>query len=118
MALYKALRDEVIMAAGLDVMVEEPPKPDHELFTLKNAIFSPHAAGPTWDNHPKRWRNAFDNCERVARGQKRVLDRPRTARLDVTTSRRHCEEPPGVEAISTGGASTVRDCFASLAMTD
>jgi phosphoglycerate dehydrogenase-like enzyme len=69
-ALYKALRDETIMAAGLDVMVEEPPKPDHELFTLKNAIFSPHAAGPTWDNHPKRWRNAFDNCQRVARGQK------------------------------------------------
>ncbi|HXO01908.1 MAG TPA: 2-hydroxyacid dehydrogenase [Stellaceae bacterium] len=69
-ALYHALNNEVIMAAGLDVMVEEPPKPDHELFTLKNAIFSPHAAGPTWDNHPKRWRNAFDNCERVARGQR------------------------------------------------
>jgi phosphoglycerate dehydrogenase-like enzyme len=69
-ALYNALSNEVIMAAGLDVMVEEPPKPDHQLFTLKNAIFSPHAAGPTWDNHWKRWRNAFDNCERVARGQK------------------------------------------------
>ena len=69
-ALYHALNNEVIMAAGLDVMVEEPPKPDHELFTLKNAIFSPHSAGPTWDNHPKRWRNAFDNCERVARGQR------------------------------------------------
>ena len=69
-ALYKALRDEKIMGAGLDVMREEPPQPDHELFTLKNAIFSPHSAGPTWDNHPKRWRNAFDNCERVGRGQK------------------------------------------------
>ena len=69
-ALYDALNNEVIMAAGIDVMVEEPPKPDHRLFTLKNAIFSPHAAGPTWDNHPKRWRNAFDNCERVARGQR------------------------------------------------
>jgi phosphoglycerate dehydrogenase-like enzyme len=69
-ALYNALRDGTIMAAGLDVMVQEPPKPDHDLFTLKNAIFSPHSAGPTWDNHPKRWRNAFDNCERVARGQR------------------------------------------------
>ena len=69
-ALYKALRDETIMAAGLDVMVEEPPRPDHELFTLKNIVFSPHAAGPTWDNHWKRWRNAYDNFERVARGQK------------------------------------------------
>ena len=69
-ALYNALRDEKILGAGLDVMVEEPPKPDHELFTLKNIIFSPHGAGPTWDNHWKRWRNAFDNFERVARGQK------------------------------------------------
>ena len=87
-ALYKALRDETIMAAGLDVMVEEPPKPDHELFTLKNAIFSPHSAGPTWDNHPKRWRNAFDNCERVARGQKAVLDRAGAAiRKRHTTQR-------------------------------
>src|ERR1700732_5072438 len=69
-ALYQALHNEKIMGAGLDVMREEPPQPDHELFTLKNAIFSPHSAGPTWDNHPKRWRNAFDNCERVARGQR------------------------------------------------
>jgi len=69
-ALYRALRDEKILGAGLDVMREEPPQPDHELFSLQNAIFSPHSAGPTWDNHPKRWRNAFDNCERVARGQK------------------------------------------------
>ncbi len=69
-ALYQALLHEKIMGAGLDVMREEPPQPDHELFTLKNAIFTPHAAGPTWDNHWKRWRNAFDNCERVARGQK------------------------------------------------
>jgi phosphoglycerate dehydrogenase-like enzyme len=69
-AVYDALRYDKIAGAGLDVMVEEPPKPDHELFQMKNAIFTPHAAGPTWDNHPKRWRNAFDNCERVARGQK------------------------------------------------
>jgi phosphoglycerate dehydrogenase-like enzyme len=69
-ALYEALRDDKILGAGIDVMVEEPPKPDHELFQMKNAIFTPHAAGPTWDNHWKRWRNAFDNCQRVARGQK------------------------------------------------
>ena len=69
-ALFNALRDETIAGAGIDVMVEEPPKPDHELFQMKNAIYTPHAAGPTWDNHWKRWRNAFDNCQRIARGQK------------------------------------------------
>ena len=51
-------------------LLADVAKPDHELFTLKNAIFSPHGAGPTWDNHWKRWRNAFDNFERVSRGQK------------------------------------------------
>ncbi|MGH7053867.1 MAG: 2-hydroxyacid dehydrogenase [Stellaceae bacterium] len=69
-ALFTALKEEKIAGAGIDVMVEEPPKPDHELFQMKNAIYTPHAAGPTWDNHWKRWRNAFDNCQRVARGQK------------------------------------------------
>jgi phosphoglycerate dehydrogenase-like enzyme len=69
-ALYRALRDEKILGAGLDVMREEPPQPDHELFTLKNAIFSPHAAGPTWEAWDKGFRNAFDNCQRAARGQK------------------------------------------------
>ena len=29
-ALYKAVRDEPIVGPGLDVMVEEPPTPDHE----------------------------------------------------------------------------------------
>ena len=50
MALYKALSDEKIAGAGLDVMVEEPPAPDHPLFSLKNITFTPHSAGPTWDN--------------------------------------------------------------------
>jgi phosphoglycerate dehydrogenase-like enzyme len=69
-ALYEALRDEQIAGAGIDVFASEPPAPDNPLFTLPNAILTPHAAGPTWDNHWKRWRNAFDNVERVARGDR------------------------------------------------
>jgi phosphoglycerate dehydrogenase-like enzyme len=65
-----ALRDEKIVGTRLDVMVEESPTPDHELFTLKNGIFSLHDAGDARDNHWKRWRNAFHNFERVARGQR------------------------------------------------
>ncbi|HJU17797.1 MAG TPA: NAD(P)-dependent oxidoreductase, partial [Stellaceae bacterium] len=68
--LFTALRDEKIAGAGIDVMVEEPPKPDHELFQMKNAIYTPHAAGPTWEAWEKGFRNCFDNCQRVARGQK------------------------------------------------
>ncbi len=47
MALYNALNNEVIMAAGLDVMVEEPPKPPiTSCSPLKNAIFQPAHAPP------------------------------------------------------------------------
>jgi len=68
-ALYKALKDRQIAAAGLDVMVEEPPSPNHPLFTLPNITLTPHSAGPTWENWTARFRNGFDNIERVAAGR-------------------------------------------------
>jgi phosphoglycerate dehydrogenase-like enzyme len=71
-ALYKALTSKQILAAGLDVMVEEPPKANHPLFKLDNVTITPHTAGPTWENWDKAFRNAFDNIQRVA-----AMDRPR-----------------------------------------
>ena len=68
-ALYKALKDRQIAAAGLDVMVEEPPSPNHPLFTLPSVTLTPHSAGPTWENWTARFRNGFDNIERVAAGR-------------------------------------------------
>jgi phosphoglycerate dehydrogenase-like enzyme len=68
-ALYQALKDEKIMGAGLDVMVEEPPKPNHPMFALPNVTLTPHSAGPTWDNWWARFRNGFDNIERVQSGR-------------------------------------------------
>ncbi len=41
-ALYKALKDQTIWAAGLDVFKEEPVKPDHPLLTLANVVTLPH----------------------------------------------------------------------------
>ena len=49
-ALCQALISERIRGAGLDVMVEEPPAPEHKLFTLHNIILTPHLAGPSWEN--------------------------------------------------------------------
>ena len=69
-ALHTALTSGRIAAAGLDVMVEEPPIANHPLFALENVTFTPHMAGPTWDNWFKAFRNAFDNVQRVARGDK------------------------------------------------
>ncbi len=68
-ALYRALKDGPIAAAGLDVMVEEPPKSNHPLFALPNVTLTPHSAGPTWENWTARFRNGFDNIERVAAGR-------------------------------------------------
>ncbi|MEX2220619.1 MAG: 2-hydroxyacid dehydrogenase [Candidatus Rokuibacteriota bacterium] len=69
-ALHVALTSGRIAAAGLDVMVEEPPLANHPLFALENVTFTPHMAGPTWDNWAKAFRNAFDNVQRVARGER------------------------------------------------
>ena len=69
-ALHQALVSGQIAGAGLDVMAEEPGKPGHPLYTAPNITITPHMAGPTWENWPKAFRNAFDNVQRVARGDR------------------------------------------------
>jgi phosphoglycerate dehydrogenase-like enzyme len=69
-ALYAALTDRKIGGAGLDVLVDEPPDKNHPLFKLPNVTLTPHSAGPTWENWTARFRNGFDNIERVAAGRK------------------------------------------------
>jgi len=68
-ALHHALTSGTIAAAGLDVMVQEPPAANHPLFELPNVTFTPHSAGPTWDNWAKAYRNGFDNIQRVEAGR-------------------------------------------------
>ena len=68
-ALHQALTSGTIAAAGLDVMVEEPPAPNHPLFSLPNVTLSPHSAGPTWDDWTKAYRNGFDNIQRMEAGR-------------------------------------------------
>jgi phosphoglycerate dehydrogenase-like enzyme len=33
-------------------------------------VLTAHFAGPTWENQYTRFRNGFDNCQRVIRGEK------------------------------------------------
>ncbi len=70
----KALHDHLaagkIFGAGLDVFDEEPPPSNNPLFKLDNVVLTAHFAGPTSDNHVARFRNAFDNVERMMRGDK------------------------------------------------
>jgi phosphoglycerate dehydrogenase-like enzyme len=67
--LIAALNANTIAGAGLDVFDQEPPPADNPLFKMDNVVLTPHLAGPTYENRAKRFRNAFDNVQRVARGQ-------------------------------------------------
>jgi phosphoglycerate dehydrogenase-like enzyme len=67
---HEMLTTDRIRGAGLDVMAEEPPAPEHPLFSLQNVVPTRHMAGPSWENWRKALRNCFDNVERVARGEK------------------------------------------------
>jgi phosphoglycerate dehydrogenase-like enzyme len=83
-ALYEALNGGLLFGAGLDVFDQEPPPPDNPLLTLDNVVLTAHFAGPTWDNHVARFRNAFDNVQRVARGEPPLWVVPELADLANT----------------------------------
>ncbi|MBT5264920.1 MAG: lactate dehydrogenase [Rhodospirillaceae bacterium] len=68
-ALTDALTSGEITAAGLDVLDQEPPPADNPLFGLDNVILTAHMAGPTFESNEARVRNAFDNVQRVNRGE-------------------------------------------------
>jgi D-3-phosphoglycerate dehydrogenase len=52
-ALARALEDGHLSGAGLDVLVDEPPKPDAPILRAPNVILSPHFA---WYSDPSERR--------------------------------------------------------------
>jgi phosphoglycerate dehydrogenase-like enzyme len=80
-ALTRVLSDGRIFGAGLDVFDQEPTPPDNPLLRLPNVLLTAHFAGPTWDNYVTRFRNAFDNVQRVERGEKPLWVVPELADL-------------------------------------
>jgi phosphoglycerate dehydrogenase-like enzyme len=80
-ALTRALADGKLFGAGLDVFDREPPPPDNPLFSLDNVLLTAHFAGPTYDNNVARLRNAFDNVQRVQRGERPLWVVPELAEL-------------------------------------
>jgi D-3-phosphoglycerate dehydrogenase / 2-oxoglutarate reductase len=60
-ALAAALQTGAIEAAGVDVLVQEPPDPANKLFTLPNVVLSPHNAAAPLECYAKMSRRAAAN---------------------------------------------------------
>ena len=68
-ALYEALKEKKIAAAGLDVFDREPPEPDNPLFELENVILTPHLASLTHEGRKRMGVTAAEDILRVLRGE-------------------------------------------------
>jgi len=68
-ALYQALVDGEIQAAGLDVFVEEPIASDHPLLQLDQVVALPHIGSASGETRKTMMELCFENIERVLNGQ-------------------------------------------------
>ena len=68
-ALYQALKEKKIAAAGLDVFDQEPPEPDNPLFELDNVVLTPHLSGFTHEGRKRMGMTAAEDILRVLRGE-------------------------------------------------
>jgi D-3-phosphoglycerate dehydrogenase len=67
--LIKALKEEIIAGAGIDVYEKEPPPRDSELYKMDNVILTPHIA---WYSEEGGWDIRYmimDDVKRFLRGE-------------------------------------------------
>ena len=68
-ALIEALSSGHLSAAGLDVLSEEPPPPDHPLLSLENVVVTPHVAWLTRETLARSFDIALENTRRLRDGR-------------------------------------------------
>jgi phosphoglycerate dehydrogenase-like enzyme len=68
-ALYDALREGRLRAAGLDVFVEEPTPADNPLLSLPNVVTTPHIAGMAAETTARQLEATVDNIARFLTGK-------------------------------------------------
>jgi D-3-phosphoglycerate dehydrogenase len=68
-ALVQALTEGWIAAAGLDVLEQEPPSPNHPLFELSNVVITPHLAGYSDEHKELTWRLSVESAIALAQGR-------------------------------------------------
>jgi phosphoglycerate dehydrogenase-like enzyme len=69
LALAKALRENWIAGAGLDVFPQEPPPSDHPIFDCPNVVMSMHTSGWGPDRQVRLIELFCENLRRYAGGQ-------------------------------------------------
>jgi phosphoglycerate dehydrogenase-like enzyme len=81
-ALFKALKNNVITGAAIDVWYDYHPKPDnhglrypfsHPFQQLGNVVLSPHRAASPLDNL-QRWNEVIENIEKFSKGDKELIN--------------------------------------------
>ena len=68
-ALAEALNGGRLAGAGLDVMIDEPPKADNPLLSAKNCIMTPHIAWASRDARARLVRIVADNLQCFLNGE-------------------------------------------------
>ena len=68
-ALIRAMQARNILAAGLDVLEEEPTPANNPLLDMDNVLITPHLAAFAQESHEKSHAFAVQNTARVARGE-------------------------------------------------
>jgi phosphoglycerate dehydrogenase-like enzyme len=68
-ALYDALKNGHLGAAGLDVFMAEPVAPDEPLLQLDNVVLTPHLAWLTTGTLDRSLTVAVENCRRLVAGE-------------------------------------------------
>ncbi len=68
-ALVRALKEDIIAYAGLDVFAEEPISANHPLLFLENVTLAPHIASASTQTRSKMGVMAVENCLAVLRGK-------------------------------------------------
>ncbi|MBM7109544.1 Glyoxylate/hydroxypyruvate reductase B [Brevibacillus laterosporus] len=71
-ALYQALKQETIWAAGLDVFQQEPIPTDHPLLSLPNVVALPHIGSATYETRDRMAMLVSQNLVAVLSGDEAV----------------------------------------------